>query len=117
MRGVTSPTEFPSKLKHIVFLHFASNIHLLLLLLLLFVCLLSVNTVLSYQKGSHLLLPNSLSISISEEQVVYSQMFTLDAQVNATEELFGVLIPGGFREELLICKMSPGAKGKKEASA
>lgn len=40
-------------------------------------------------------------------------MFTLDAQVNATEELSGVLIPGGFREELLICKMSPGAKGKK----
>lgn len=44
-------------------------------------------------------------------------MFTLDAQVNATEELSGVLIPGGFREELLICKTSPGAKGKKEASA
>lgn len=49
--------------------------------------------------------------------MVHSQMFTLDAQVNATEELSGVLIPAGFREELLICKTSPGAKGKKEASA
>lgn len=84
------------------------------------VCLLSVNIVLSYRREAIyalILLPNSLSISVSEECVVYSQMFILDAQVNATEELSGVLIPGGFREELLICKMSPGAKGKKEASA
>lgn len=49
--------------------------------------------------------------------MVYSQMFILDVQVNATEELFGVLIPRGFREELLICKMNHGAKWKKEASA